>query len=310
MEIETPPRTVKGDSTAAVASIQKLVGAARVDVDFFRAFGVPILTGREFQAGDASPEARVVLVNRSFVRVVLGDSNALGRRVRRAVQKGSGGAESAPSGPWYEIVGVVPDFPTPRTASDVAPRLYWPMLPERADASTIVVRVKGATPLAFTGRLREIAVAVDPMLRLEDVRPLDDALTVQRMADRVIFTAVALVTMSVLLLSAGGIYALMSFTIARRRREIGIRAALGAGARQVLGSVLAKAAKQIGTGIAIGIALAAVLVQGMEGGMADVRGAVVLVAVIGIMTLIGLAAALGPARRALRIQPTEALRSE
>jgi len=148
------------------------------------------------------------------------------------------------------------------------------------------------------------------MLRLEDIRPLDETLSVERMASRVIFVAVTLVSLSVVLLSAAGIYALMSFTIARRRREIGIRTALGAGPRRVITGVLSKAARQIAIGIIIGIALAGVLVQAMEGGMGDVRGVVVLGGVAALMAMIGLLAAWGPARRALRIQPTEALKAE
>jgi putative ABC transport system permease protein len=115
---------------------------------------------------------------------------------------------------------------------------------------------------------------------------------------------------SVLLLSAAGIYALMSFTIARRRREIGIRTALGAGRSRVLRSVLRRTAGQIGTGIVVGILLAGLLVQTLEGGRADVRGVYVLLAVAAFMTVVGVLAALGPARRALRIQPTEALRTD
>ena len=102
----------------------------------------------------------------------------------------------------------------------------------------------------------------------------------------------------------------MSFTIARRRREIGIRTALGAGPRRVLGSVLRKAAAQIAVGVAPGIAVAGLLVQTLEGGRADPRGLVVLVLVAATMALVGFIATLGPARRALRIQPTEALKMQ
>jgi ABC-type antimicrobial peptide transport system permease subunit len=102
----------------------------------------------------------------------------------------------------------------------------------------------------------------------------------------------------------------MSFTIARRRREIGIRAALGAGPRRVLAAVLRRAATQIATGIVLGIAFAGALIQMFEGGRADVRGYFLLAGVAGFMAVVGLLATLGPARRALNIQPKEALTSQ
>jgi len=153
-----------------------------------------------------------------------------------------------------------------------------------------------------------LTVAVDPMLRLGTVRTLGQNVDFERELDKGILLAVALVTLSIVLLSAAGIYALMSFTIARRRREIGIRAALGAGPRRVLVSVLARAAVQIGIGIVTGSALV-ILMQSMATNGMSAR--VVLVASVAVlMTAVGLIAAIGPARRALGIQPTEALKAE
>ena len=102
----------------------------------------------------------------------------------------------------------------------------------------------------------------------------------------------------------------MSFTIVQRRREIGIRTALGAGPRRVVTSVLSKAARQIAIGIVIGIAVASMLVQTLERGMGGLPVVFFLGAVTALMVIIGLLAAWGPARRALRIPPTEALKAE
>ena len=118
------------------------------------------------------------------------------------------------------------------------------------------------------------------------------------------------VTIAVLLLSAAGIYALIAFTVARRRREIGIRAALGAGPRQVIGGVLARAMRQIATGIAIGLTVAGLLDHAINGGYTGGRGIWLLAAVGVLMSLVGVAASVGPARRALAIPPTEALKGE
>jgi putative ABC transport system permease protein len=194
-----------------------------------------------------------VIVNQSFVRKVLGGGPPLGRQIRRAApDDGGDDSRAARPGPWLEIVGVVADFPEGSGADDLSPRVYEPLLPGAspsgvrrtvvrralAGANAVVpagdqhplllaVRVKGAAPATLTNRVREIAVAVDPMLRLQNVRPLTELLSFQKVENRIVYTAVSLVTLSVLLLSAAGIYALISFRIALRRRDIGIRAAAG-----------------------------------------------------------------------------------
>jgi hypothetical protein len=311
MQVELDSVATRAASRSGDAKKNQSASLSRVDLDFFRAFGVPVLSGRALESRDLSANATAVVVNHTFVRQFIGAGNPLGRRVRKAARGAEGSAQLEPSGPWYEIVGVVADFPTPASTDDERAKMYNALLPGAMPVPvSVAVRVKGAAPTLFTGRLREIAVAVDPMLRLSDVRPLDDALSIGKMANRVIFTAVALVTLSVVLLSAAGIYALLSFTIVRRRREIGIRSALGARPRQVVAGVLRRVARQIGLGIAIGIGVSALLVQSLEGWKGNASGVLVLIGVAVFMGAIGIAAAWGPARQALSIQPTEALRSE
>jgi putative ABC transport system permease protein len=108
----------------------------------------------------------------------------------------------------------------------------------------------------------------------------------------------------VLLLSATGIHALMSFTVARRTREIGIRAALGAGRGKIVAGIFSRAFMQVGAGVIVGSALAALL------GVSTTRDLLILLAADAIMLLVGLTACAVPVRRALRIDPTEALRAE
>jgi predicted permease len=291
--------------------VVNLAGDGHVAVDFFRGFGVPVMAGRGFLASDLTSGSNVAVVNQSFVKAFFGGSDPLGHRVREAGHGREGDADATPAGPWNEIVGVVADFPSKDAETmPIAPRLYRPLDPSTAGDVTIAVRLKGLAPVSFGGRLREVAVAVDPMLRLTDVRVLDNAQSFERVANRYVLLAIVLLTASVILLSSAGIYALMSFTIARRRREIGIRSALGAGPRSVLAGVLRKAATQIAIGILIGCVVAGGVLQGMEGGKGDVQGFLVLLSVAAFMAVVGILAAFGPARRALRIQPTEALRTD
>jgi putative ABC transport system permease protein len=115
---------------------------------------------------------------------------------------------------------------------------------------------------------------------------------------------------SVLLLSGAGIHALMAFTINQRRREIGVRAALGADARRILTGVLSRAARQLGLGVALGLLVSLALERWSEGEMMGGSPLVYVPAIAGFMIVVGLLAAWGPARRGLRVQPTEALRAE
>ena len=121
---------------------------------------------------------------------------------------------------------------------------------------------------------------------------------------------IAIAMMSVVILSAAGIYALMAFTVARRRKEIGIRTALGADPSQILRSIFSRALLQLGSGAALGMCGAIGLELLLEGETFRGNGAVILPIVAVVMTLVGLGAALGPARRGLQIHPTEALRAE
>jgi ABC-type antimicrobial peptide transport system permease subunit len=117
-------------------------------------------------------------------------------------------------------------------------------------------------------------------------------------------------TASVLLLSAAGIYSMMSLTVHQRRREIGIRSALGAQPRRIVRQTFLRAARQLGIGVGLGIIAALVLDQLMWGEILLGHGEYLLPGVSALMVAIGLAAAIGPVRRGLRIQPTEALREQ
>jgi len=287
----------------------------RVAIDFFDAAGVPVLLGRGFKAEDVDPldasPGRGVIVNRTFAERLFGGANALGRRVRYVGRSREADAEQVVLGRWHEIVGVVPDFPTHAPVESGAPAVvYHAASPEGLYPALLAVRVRGAAPSSFAGRLREVTAAVDPNLHLRNVSTTDEIIRRELGLMRLIGTTLAVVMLSVVTLSGAGIYALMSFTVARRRKEIGIRAALGADPTRILVAIFSRALGQLAIGAAVGIVGAVGLEQLLEGEMFQGRGAVILPIVAIFMTAVGLLAALGPARRGLRIQPTEALRAE
>jgi putative ABC transport system permease protein len=283
-----------------------LVRLNRVAVDFFESFGVPIAMGRTLHAGDSG-----VLVNRAMVDGLFGGANPLGRRVRYVGRSREAGTQDVVLDRWYEIVGVVPDFPMARSfGAPRVGRLYHAAAPGDVHPTILSVRLRGGEPSAFANRLREIGAAVDPNLQLRGVASFEDDMKREQGMMRLIGVTVTLAMAAVVILSAAGIYALMSFTVARRRREIGIRTALGAEPAQILAGVFSRAFKQLAAGAVIGMLAAVGLEQVLEGEMFQGQGAVILPIVAVLMTAVGLLAALGPARRGLSIQPTEALRQE
>jgi ABC-type antimicrobial peptide transport system permease subunit len=189
--------------------------------------------------------------------------------------------------------------------------MYVPALPgARGPASTIHLALHaGPDPAAMSRRLQDIGTNLDPMLRLDDVRRLDEVFGETQLSNSLTSYALAIVTVSVLVLSAAGLYALMSFQVTLRRREIGIRTALGARPGRLLASIFARALRQIAAGVVVGVTIALVLHRTLnievEGGW-HIPG-ILPVAALFIMG-IGLLSAAGPARRAIRVHPTEALR--
>jgi predicted permease len=278
----------------------------RIDPDLFPLFEVPILAGRGFADGDATTGSNAVIVDRVFVEEVLGGGDVLGRRVRFA--------PDAPDveTPWLEIVGVVPEFTVPPVFQPEAPKLYVPRAPTEATGPVqLAVRVgAGAAPVSFVVRLREITESVDPRLHLNELETAATAEDERQQSLLFLALLVVAVTGSVLLLSSAGVYAMMSFTVASRRREIGIRSALGAAPERVLRGVFKRAGMQLAGGAVGGLLLAEAIgrllgVSLFRGEYAHLPPTVAL-----LVTAIGLLAAWGPARHGLSVPPTEALRGE
>jgi predicted permease len=268
----------------------------QVSRGYFDTFGTSLVAGRDF-APIEYENGRVMIVNESFVRHAFRDRNAIGQRVRIT----AGEISSLAGDEWYEIVGVVRDFgwQLPRPWEQAA--MYRPRLP--LDAGNLVVRVRD--PDQFADRLRRVAADVDPTIRLTSVRGLARVGGGEAEIGWALTSVAWLVGFIVLTLSATGIHSLVSFTVARRTREIGIRAALGGRTGRIVAAVFSRAFIQIGAGIVAGSALAALM-----GGIGSTREILILVAADVIMLVVGLAACAVPLRRALRINPTEALRAE
>jgi putative ABC transport system permease protein len=271
---------------------------AAVGSRYFEAFDIPLIAGRDFHDGDRTADARTVLVNEAFVRRYMSGASPVGRRVRYAHPK-------TPL-PWQEIVGVVRDVGMTPTDLGEAPYVFRAASPATAFPLVMGVRM-GGDPEALVPRLRAIALDLDPTLRLHDTQSLDDAAWQQDMPQLIMAGAMTTVVALGLCLSAAGIFSLMSVSVARRTKEIGLRAALGATQGRLLAGIFTRALVLVGSGIALGNAvLLAGITLSREVDLAEMSGG--LLAISAVMLTVGLLACVEPARRALRIQPTDALK--
>jgi hypothetical protein len=281
------------------------VRVARVDAAFFDAFAVTPIIGRTFRPGDAAPSATAAVVNRTFADLLLEGRNPIGVKFR---ELGTADQGEEYRGPWQEIVGVVQNLPA--RVDYERPQAAWYSVTRNIEPATLAIHVRGMDPTTFATRLRAIIANVDQGMFLRRVQPLDDVLWRTHLPLRLIATALVAVALSVLILSAAALYALMSVIVTRRRREIGIRIALGADQRRVLTGIFSRAALQIGAGIALGITIAAIMLRFTAGEMKGFNAYLVLPAVALFMLAVGVIAALGPARRGLAIQPSAVLKED
>ena len=270
---------------------------------FLEALGAAPIAGRLLEREDLVPGAMpVAVVNASFVAKFFGGRNAVGRRIRVEGPDDGDGA-------WREIVGVVPDLGMSVGDPALAAGWYEPF----EDASWVYLAMKVVgEPSTFVGPLRRAVADVDPDIILTRVRTLDRAASDNVTALAAIASGLSALGGMALLLSLVSTWALVAFTVSRRVREIGVRVALGAGAPDVIRSVVGRAMLHLGIGAALGLGLGALLLQMKRMFVFRVPSGEpwVLPAVAVAMAAAGTLASWLPASRALRIPPTEALRSE
>jgi putative ABC transport system permease protein len=266
---------------------------------FLESIGGRTLAGRLFTANDfLTGAAPVAIVNQPFVERYFQGRSPIGRRITVA--------ESG----WREIVGVVPDLGVSAGDRAKAAGVYVP-LPDRTSFVHLAIRSAG-NPNTAAGPLRRIVADVDPKADLRSIRLLEDVGVEQRSFLSGMTSAMTALGVMALLLSLVSIYALLSFMVTRRTREIGIRVALGAQRSQVLTTVAGGTVTLLIAGTVVGTILG-VMLAGFQSVMLirmPDAGVTTPAIVIGAIALASLAAAWVPTRRALGIRPSEALSSE
>jgi putative ABC transport system permease protein len=280
-----------------------------VTPEYFRTFGIPLERGRTFGAGDGAGQPRVALVNQAFVRRYLADADPLAQRI--VTDQIVPGTNQAGAPVEWQIVGVLRDVRNRGPQQDPSPEITVPFAQSPWARTVLSVRTTTA-PEALRSSLAAAVQSLDPDLPMTNVRTMDETFDAALTGSRFLallfggFAALALVLATV------GVYGVMSFVVAQRTREIGLRMALGARRAQVLQLVLREGLATAAAGTALGV-LGAFLLGRVMRRMSVQIGVVdpVALAIVGALLLASAAAAcLVPARRAASVDPMTALRQD
>ena len=275
--------------------------------EYFRTMQIPLLEGRDFSERDDTKSLQVMIVNRAFAQKFFAGEEVLGKKLRPGAGNGTPGGT-----PWREIVGVVGDIRLEATQREMRPAMYLPASQLNTWCCLYSVVRASLDPISLASSVQQIVASMDKDIPVTQVRTMKELMFSELSQPR--FATVLLSTFAglAITLTIVGLYGVMTYTVSRRTREIGVRMALGAQRGTVLTMVMRDAAILLGAGIAIGIAAALVsasVLQDMLYGIGS-RNPTVLVLVCVAVAVAGLAAAYIPAFRAAKVDPMVALRYE
>ncbi len=306
MEHRSRPIEIEGVDPST-PNAPRWVRTARVDVGFFDALGQRAIAGRLFDRTDTATARPTAIVNTAFVDEVFGGRDPIGHRVRFPSPTGQG------EGTWHEVVGVVGPLGVNVVSAQGGRAVYLPASPGEINPLQLGIHAS-VSPSSLVPRVRALVASVDLDLVLGATVVLSEV----HQADWYLMIAMAgglaLVVGVLILLATSGIYAMLSFSVSERTREIGIRTALGASRRQLVLVMLRRSLAQMAVGTAIGLPIATWIVfavSGTEQGGSIADAALVAFGLAGSMVgLVGIVACMVPVRRILAIEASEALRAE
>ena len=281
-------------------------GMPKIEAGYFTTMGIPLLAGREFTAQDAAGAPQVAIISDRIVREYFpgGPTEALGRRVRLDDRT-----------EWLTVVGVVADIRQRGLDQDVKPMIYTPFQQER-DAPFLLRFVsfvaRTATPDSVVEGIRAEIRRIAPDLPIASTLTMDEAVAASVAAPRFRMYLLVLFATAATLIATCGLYGLMAYAVTQRRREIGVRMALGAERRDVLRLVLMRALRIVVAGLVVGLAGAVGVTRVLQRFLFGVTPTdpIAFTIVTLLLLAVGLMAAWLPARRATRIDPLSALRAE
>jgi predicted permease len=276
-----------------------------VGPQYFSTVGIPLLLGREFGFQDTVSSPKVTVINEAFAKKFFAGRSPIGRHVTEKF-----GDQKV----TYEVVGVSKDARDHRLKGDIPPRFYIPadqFMQGPANWATFEIRTAG-DPEAMLATVRKTILSVNEDLPIDNARPLAENVDRVNEQPRMVARLCSIFGLVALLLAATGLYGVLSYGVARRTNEIGIRMALGAGKSRVIGMILRETGVMIAIGVVVGVGAtvgAARLVASRLYGLST-WDPLTLVAATGILGVVACIAGYIPAARAARVNPTQALRHE
>ena len=272
-----------------------------VSPTFFGTIGVPLLRGRALSANDRDTVAMVGLINATFARRAFPNQEPLGKRIQI-------GGDS----PWITIVGVIDDYRHYRLPAPMGPAIYFPQASSTPYTQTVTIRVKSGDPNAVMPSARRILNQLDVDVPPYQVRTFEEVVSRSLWRQRFQGQVIAVFAVLALVLAGVGIYGVISYTVAQRRREFGVRVALGARVSDIIRLVVRHGAGLAAKGVALGIVGAWLLMRSLESLLYQVnpRDPIVFIGVGVGLGAIALVAACIPARRAATVDPLVAMRPD
>ena len=274
----------------------------KIGPGYFRAFGVPIIVGREFTRADAANAAPVLIVNEQFTRKFKLGRNAVGKHVQ----------QGGPGSPQMEIVGVVADAKYSDVKDAPPPQFFTPYRQgETLGFLTFYVKTTLA-PEQLLATIPKVVGRLDPNLPVEDLRTMEQQVRENVFLDRLMMVLSVAFAILATLLAAVGLYGVLAYTVAQRTREIGLRMAMGASPGNVRRMVMRQMGVMTAIGAAVGLFLAALAGRAAQSLLYELKGndPAVFALSAALLSLIALAAGFVPALRASRVDPMTALRYE
>jgi putative ABC transport system permease protein len=270
--------------------------------DYFRTLAIPLRQGRVFTEADRLGAARVLLISETAARMFFPQGDAIGQKIKF----GAGGGYERDEG---EIVGIVGDVRHFGVDAPIPPMFYVPLLQSGMDGVTVVMRTQGA-PDALTQPAHKIVQAIDRDALVSEPVPMETLVSASLGQRRFYMMLLGGFATLALLLAAVGLYGVISYSVAQRTQEVGIRVALGASRSDVVAMVMRQGLRLAAAGLAIGLALALLLKSVLKGllvGVSATDPATLAVTAL-LLLLVAVLASYVPARRAARVDPMIALR--